>query len=126
MRGAFVGHMVHLLVSWLVLSLIMLLTAALLPGFRLRGFGGALVVAALFGVLNVLIGWLLFVVIGVGTLGIGFLLAFVTRLVVDAILLKAVDGLSKSLEIDGFGWAFAGAAVISGLSLLADWALVAI
>lgn len=115
--------LLHLLISWLVLSLVMLVTAALLPGFRIRGIGGALVVAAVFGVLNVAIGWLLFVVIGIGTLGIGFLLAFLTRLFVDAILLKVVDGLSKSLEIDGFGWAFAGAAVMSGLSLLADWAI---
>lgn len=115
--------MIGLLVSWLVLTLVMLLTAAILPGFRIRGLGGAIIVAALFGVLNVLIGWLLFFVIGIGTLGLGFLLAFVTRWIVDAILLKAVDGLSKSLEIDGFGWALAGSAVIAALGILADWAM---
>jgi putative membrane protein len=115
--------MIGLLVSWLVLSVVMLLTAAILPGFRIRGFGGAIIVAALFGLLNVLIGWLLFVVIGIGTLGLGFLLAFVTRWIVDAILLKAVDGLSKSLQIDSFGWALAGAAIIAALGVLADWAM---
>lgn len=113
----------HLVISWLVLSVVMLLTAAILPGFRIRGFGGAIVVAALFGVLNVLLGWLLFVVIGIGTLGLGFLLAFLTRLVVNAILLKLVDAMSRNLSIDGFGWAFVGAACISVLSGLADYLL---
>lgn len=112
--------MLHLLVSWLVLSLVVLATAALLPGFRVRGFSGALVVAALFGVLNVLIGWLLFVAIGIGTLGIGFVLAFITRWVVNAILLKIVDAMTDRLKIDGFRWALFGAACISGLSLLAE------
>lgn len=112
--------LLNLLISWLVLSLVVLVTAALLPGFRVRGLGGAVLVAALFGVLNVAIGWLLFVVIGIGTLGIGFLLAFVTRWIVNAILLKLVDAMTDSLEIDGFRWALIGALCISGLSLLAD------
>lgn len=113
----------HLLVSWLVLSLIVFATAALLPGFRVRGFGGAVIAALLFGLFNVAIGWLLFVVIGIGTLGIGFLLAFLTRWFVDAVLLKLVDGVSKSLEIDSFGWALGAAAVMSALSMLADLAM---
>ncbi len=95
----------HLLISWLVLSLIVLATAALLPGFRVRGFGGAVIVAMLFGLFNVLIGWLLFVAIGIGTL---------------------VDAVSKSLEIKSFGWALGAAALMSALSLLADFAMRAL
>ncbi len=110
-----------LLISWLVLTLIVLLTAAIVPGVSVRGFGGALVVAALFGLLNMAIGWLLFVAIGFGTLGLGFLLAFLTRWLVDAILLKLVDALSKSLDIASFGHAFLAAMVMSGLGTLADW-----
>jgi hypothetical protein len=48
----------------------------------------------------------LFVAIGFGTLGLGFLLAFITRWLVDAIVLKIVDALSRSLEIVSFGRAF--------------------
>jgi putative membrane protein len=116
----------HLLISWLVLSLIVLATAALLPGFRVRGFGGAVIVAMLFGLFNVLIGWLLFVAIGIGTLGLGFLLAFLTRWFVDAVLLSLVDAVSKSLEIKSFGWALGAAALMSALSLLADFAMRAL
>ncbi len=115
--------MTHLLVSWLVLSLVVLLTAVLLPGFRVRGLLGSIIVAALFGVLNVAIGWLLFVAIGIGTLGLGFLLAFLTRWVVNAILLKLVDAITDQLEIDGFGWAMIGALCISVLGAVADYAL---
>jgi len=115
-----------LIVSWLVLSAIVLLTAAVLPGITVRGVGGALVVAALFGVLNVAIGWLLFVAIGVGTLGLGFVLAFFTRWIVDAILLKIVDAISDSISIATFGHALLAALVMSALGTVFDWLLQAV
>lgn len=103
----------HIVITWLVLSLAVWVTSLVVPGFKVRGFGGALAVAAIFGVLNWLIGWLLFVVIGLGTLGIGFVLAFVTRWVVNAILLKITDALTDKLEIKSFGWALIAALVMS-------------
>jgi putative membrane protein len=103
----------HLIITWLVLSLAVWVTSLVVPGFKVRGFGGALAVAAIFGVLNWLIGWLLFVVIGLGTLGLGFLLAFLTRWIVNAILLEITDALSDKLEIRSFGWALIAALVMS-------------
>lgn len=112
------------LISWLVLTAAVWVTSAVLPGFRISGgLGGALTVAALFGLLNWLLGWLLFVAIGIGTLGIGFLLAFLTRLVVTAIVLKIVDSLTDRLTIDGVGWALGAAACISGVGTLAEYFL---
>ncbi len=109
-----------LLVAWLVMALIVIVTAALIPGVDVRSFGGALWVALLFGLLNVTIGWVLFVLIGLGTLGVGFLIAFVTRWLVDAILLQAIASVSKSLDIASFGKAFLAAMVMSGLGTLAE------
>jgi len=63
---------------------------------------------------------MLFVIIGIGTLGLGFVLAFVTRWLVDAILLKAVGGVTKSLQVESFGKAFLAAMVMSGLGTLAE------
>jgi len=103
----------HIVITWLVLSLAVWVTSLVVPGFKVRGFGGALAVAAIFGVLNWLIGWLLFVVIGLGTLGLGFLLAFLTRWIVNAILLEITDALSDKLEIRSFGWALIAALVMS-------------
>lgn len=113
-----------LLVSWALLTLVVFVTAAVVPGFSIRGFTGAMLVAALFGVINFFIGWLLFVAIGFGTLGLGFLLAFITRWLVDAIVLKIVDALSRSLEIVSFGRAFLAAMVMSGLGTLLEFLVV--
>ncbi|MCX4243328.1 phage holin family protein [Paraliomyxa miuraensis] len=110
-----------LLLSWIVLSLIIAITAAVIPGVNVRGFWGVVLVAALFGVLNVVIGWSLFVLIGIGTLGLGFLLAFVTRIVVNAILLKLVDALTTQLTITDFRYALLAAVVMSGLGTLMEW-----
>ena len=112
------------LFSWLVLSLSVWLTAAILPGFRVNGFAGAVKAAAIFGILNWLLGWAIFAVLGIATLGIGFLLAFLTRWVVMAILLKFVDALSSNFKIDSFGTAIIGALLISGFGTLAEFGIL--
>lgn len=110
-----------LLISWLILTLAVLATAAIIPGFKIRGIGSAVLVAALFGVLNTLLGWLLFAVIGIATLGLGFLLAFITRWIVNAIILKLVDGITSHLSIRSFGTALVAALVMAGLGTLFEW-----
>lgn len=102
-----------LLLSWLILSFAVWLTAAVLPGFHVKSFGSAILVAAVFGVLNFLLGWLLFAVFTVATLGIAWLLAFITRWIINAILLKLTDALTDQLSIDSFGWALGGALMMS-------------
>jgi putative membrane protein len=106
-------RMLDILISWLVLSAAFWLTAELLPGFEVRGARGAVLVAAVFGIVNWLIGWLLFVVLGVLSLGIGFLLAFLTRWIVNAILLKVTDAVTDSLRIKNFKTALVAALLIS-------------
>lgn len=105
-----------LLAKWLISSAAIWLTAELLPGFSVKGFKGALIVALILGLLDALLGWLLFVVIGIGTLGVGFLLGFATRWLVMALLLVVTDKLSESLKIRSFGMAFVGAIVIATLT----------
>jgi putative membrane protein len=102
------------------MSVIVMITAWIVPGVTVRGFGGALFIALLFGVLNVVLGWILFVLIGLGTLGLGFVLAFLTRWIVDAILLQLLASLTRSLDIESFGKAFLAAMVMSGLGTLAE------
>jgi putative membrane protein len=113
-----------LLLSWLILAASMWLTAAVLPGIKLKGdFGSVLIVAAIFGVLNLAIGWFFFLVIGIGTLGIGFLLMFITRWIVDAIILKLTDSLTDRLTVKNFGWALAAALVMAGFGTLGEYLL---
>jgi putative membrane protein len=109
------------LLSWLLMSVAFWLTAQLLRGFEVKGFKGALWVAAIFGVINWLIGWLLFVILGVVSLGIGFLLAFITRWIVNAILLKVTDALSSNLNVKDFPTALLGALLLSLFGTMGQW-----
>jgi putative membrane protein len=88
---------------------------------HVRGVGGAIVVAAIFGILNALLGWIFFAVFAVATLGLAWLLAFITRWIINAILLKITDALSDSIKIDGFGWALGAAFMISAIGTLGEW-----
>lgn len=116
----------RMLLSWLVLSVAVWVTAGILPGFRVNGFGGAIKAAAIFGILNWLLGRFIFVVLGIATLGIGFFLAFLTRWLVMAILLKFADALSSNFKIDSFGTAIVGALLVSGIGTLAEYGIHAL
>ncbi len=115
-----------LILSWLILSLAVWVTAAVLPGFHLKSTGSALLVAAIFGVLNFFLGWLFFAVFTIATLGLAWLLAFITRWVINAILLKITDAFTDHLTIDGFGWALGGALMMSVLGTAGEWFLQSI
>ena len=113
-----------LLISWLVLTFSFIVTSRLLNGFTLKGgLGSQLFVAAIFAILDVLLGGVLFVAIGIGTLGLGFLLAFLTRLVVGAILLKITDAMTTRLSVKSFGTAFVAAFVMSVVATLTEYVL---
>jgi putative membrane protein len=115
-----------LLLSWLILSFAVWLTAAVLPGFHVKSIGSAVLVAAIFGVLNFLLGWLLFAIFTVATLGLAWLLAFITRWIINAILLKLTDRLTDHLTIDGFGWALGGALMMSAIGTVGEWLVRAV
>lgn len=110
-----------LLLSWVILSLAVWITAELLPGFHVKSFGGAFLVAAIYGVLSLFLGWLIWTVFAVATLGIALLLAFITRVIVNAILLVITDKVTDALKIDSFGWALGGAVVMSVIGTLGEW-----
>jgi putative membrane protein len=112
-----------LLLSWAVLTLAFLAAAKLLPGVKINNMGGAIAAAAIFGVLNFFVGWLLFLIVGFATLGLGFLFAFVTRFVVDAVLLKVTDSVSDALEIANTKSLLLAALVIAAVGSLGQWAV---
>jgi putative membrane protein len=113
----------EILLSWLILSFAVWATAQLLPGVHIKSIGSAVLVAALFGILNFFLGWLLFAVFAIGTLGLAWLLAFITRWIINAILLKLTDALTDHIKIDGFGWALGAAALMSLLGTIGEWAV---
>ena len=114
---------VHLLISWAALSATLWLTAKALPGFEIKSPKGAVGVAMVFGLLNYFLGTLLYAVLGVATLGIGFVFGFATHVFVIAILLKLTDTLLDSLKIDGFGNAVIGGLILATVTRLLEWLL---
>jgi putative membrane protein len=112
--------MLSILLSWLVLSLSVLVVAAILPGMTIARPLDAVIVAAMLGVVNFLIGWLLFFIIGIATLGLGFLLAFLTRWLVNAIVLQLVATMTTRLTVRSFGTALLAALLMSLFGSLAE------
>ena len=100
------------LMGWLILSAAVWLTGLVLPGFYVRSFGGALLIAFLLGLCNFGVGALVLGPTGIAGLGIGALLA--GRSIVNAVILQIVDAMTDQLEIDHFGWAL-GAGVMIGV-----------
>lgn len=111
----------ELLLSWLILSFAVWVTDAVLPGFHVKSAKSAVIVAAIFGILNFLLGWLLFAIFTVATLGLAWLLAFITRWIINAILLVITDKLTDHLKIDSFNWALGGALVMSLVGTFGEW-----
>jgi putative membrane protein len=114
-----------ILQSWLVLSIAFWVTAQLLPGFQIQGFKGAVLAAAIFGLLNALIGWLLAGVAIVATFGIAWVLPFVARWIVNTILLKIVDAFTDKLTIKNLGTAFVAGLIISTVGSIGEYVLFA-
>jgi putative membrane protein len=95
----------HLVLHWLADALIILAVAKLIPGITLRSFGSALVVAAVLGVLNLVLGhFLVFVgsVVALPAILVTFgLFYFVVRLAVNTFLLWMTDKIVDGFEITG-------------------------
>lgn len=116
--------MTHMLISWLFLSVAVYVTALVLPGFHIKKPLSVVLIAAIFGVLNFLLGWFFFTVFTIATLGLAYLLAFITRWIIDAIILTIADKLTDHLTIDGFKWALGGALMMAALGTGLQWLLV--
>ena len=109
----------HVLMHLVVLSTTVLLLARFLPSVRIKSLGSAIVVAIVFSVLNVLLGWFIRVVLFVpALLTLGLLFLFVP-FIVNAVLLWLTDKLIKSFAIETMGGLLVSAAVIT----VVNWAM---
>jgi uncharacterized membrane protein YvlD (DUF360 family) len=106
-------HPVRLAIAWLGSALALLLAAGLAPGAELKGFGGAVAVAAIVGVLNAVLPPLVAALRLPFTVAIGFLLA----LALDAaILMLAAEIVPDLLRVDGLADALLVALIASAIS----------
>ncbi len=90
----------HMLIHLVVLTAVVLLSARLIPGVRVKSLAAALGVAVVFSLINFFVGWLLtllLVIPSILTLG---LLWFFVPLIVNAAVLWLTDKVIKPFEID--------------------------
>jgi len=105
------------IINLLISAGVLILMAYILPQVTIKSFLTALWVAILIGLLNATIGWLLR---AVGNLFTLFLLSFIIRLIVTAIVIKIADKLVRGFEVRGFWPALVIAIALAIASTLVD------
>lgn len=94
--------------------------AYIMPQVEVKSFTTALLVALLLAVLNFFLGWLLYYPLHAITF---FMMPFIVRLVVTALLLKLVDKVMGSFTIAGFWPALVIALAVALVGMLIDESL---
>lgn len=113
-----------IIVGWLSAALGLFVASRVLKGVKLASFGDALWAGALLGALQWGLHWLIFVGLGIATLGIGFLLWFITNWIASAIVVLIASKLSSRLEVEGFLNALVTAFLVAATSALLRRALL--
>jgi uncharacterized membrane protein YvlD (DUF360 family) len=107
----------RLLIAWVLSAAALFFAAAIVPGVSIEGWKGALLVAAIIGVLNAVLPPVLAAIRLPFTLITGLLLV----LVLDALMFELAARIAPSaLTVDSFGDALLAAFVASALSVVLD------
>lgn len=108
-----------LLFKWVVSALAFLALPHLVPGVSVKGFGTALLLAFLWGVIGITIKPLLVLL----TLPINLLTFGIFTFVINGFLLWVLGGFVRGFEVETFLSALLGAVVLSIIHMLSHWAL---
>lgn len=113
--------MATLLVHWLLSALGLLIVAHVVPGFRVAGFGSALLAALVIGFVNATVGLALkLLTLPLTILTFGFFL-----LVINALMLQLASAFVPGFSIAGFGSALIGAIVLALVGVVLRSLLIA-
>jgi putative membrane protein len=93
-------YLVRVLIAWLLSAAAFLGVSKILPGFRIGSFGTALVVAAVYSVLYVVLHFILFQVLWILTIPLVILTLGIIFFVVNAVILWLTDKLVEDFNID--------------------------
>jgi putative membrane protein len=110
--------LLHHVVQFFVFALAVLITAKVVPGLKVKSFGGALLFAVVLALLNKLCLWALIML----SLPLVILTFGLFIIVINAFLYWVADKLVDGVELDGFGSALAASAVTS----LINWGITAV
>lgn len=102
-------------ILWLLINALgVYVTAAVLPGVSLRGFGTAVLVAVLLSVVNALIRPLLIIL----TLPLTILTLGLFLLVINALMVMLVDALVQGFTTRNFWWALLFSVVLAVVNMV--------
>lgn len=107
------------LLRWLISALAFLALPYLIPGILVKGFGTALLLALLWGLVNITIKPILVIL----TLPFNILTLGIFTFVINGFLLWLLGGVVKGFEVRGFWMAVLGALFLSMISAFSHWAL---
>lgn len=102
------------LVNWVLRALVILGTTYLIPGFKVDGFIGALVLVLVLGLLNILVKPILLIL----ALPVNILTLGLFTLIINAVVLQLAVGLLAGVSSDGFVTTLLASVVMSVLSML--------
>lgn len=106
--------MLAVIVHWLLSALALLVVAQMVPGFRLRGYGTALLAALVVGLANAVLWPVLFFL----TLPVNLLTLGLFTFVISAAMLKLGAALVTGFDIDGWIPAILGAFLLAIVGIL--------
>jgi putative membrane protein len=95
--------MIRILIGWVLSALAFLGLSKLLPGFHVRSFGTALIVAAVYSLLHVALHFILFQVLWILTIPFVILTLGLIYFVVNAVILWLTDRLVEDFHIESTG-----------------------
>jgi putative membrane protein len=93
-------YWIRVLIAWLLSAAAFLGVSKILPGFRIRSFGTALVVSAVYSILYIVLHFILFDVLWILTIIPVILTLGVVFFVVNAIILWLTNRLIEDFDID--------------------------
>ncbi len=101
--------MIQLLLNWFVAALAVLVTGYVLPGIHIQGFGVALVLVIILGLINAILKPILIVL----TLPVNILTLGLFTLVINGFLILLASKIVPGFSVKGFWWAVLFSIVLS-------------
>lgn len=106
--------MINFLLNLLLSGLAVFFSSYILPGVHLTGFGAALLVAFVLGIVNAIVRPILFAL----TLPINILTLGIFTFIINALMILLADSFIDSFKVDSFLWALLFSLVLSVISTI--------
>ncbi len=98
-----------IIISWLILTLAIIITSLILPGVAISGIGSALIAALVLGLINTFIKPIFIIL----TLPINILTLGLFTFIINAVLILLADYLVSGFSVRNFWWALLFSLILS-------------